>query len=118
LLKPTSRTDINYGSGGGVYPNMLSAGPPFQIDGNFGATAGLAEMIMQSHEGYINLLPAVPDVWKSHGQVKGLKAKGGFTVDFSWKDGKVTEYKISSKKPCMVKVRVNGEIKNIKSQNL
>jgi alpha-L-fucosidase 2 len=118
LLKPTLRTDINYGSGGGVYPNMLSAGPPFQIDGNFGAEAGIAEMVMQSHEGYINLLPALPTAWKKYGEVKGLKALGGFTVDLSWRDGKVTNYKISSTKSCKVKVLVNGEIKEIKSSKI
>ncbi|RYZ31420.1 MAG: glycoside hydrolase family 95 protein, partial [Sphingobacteriales bacterium] len=94
ILKPTLRTDINYGAGGGVYPNMLSAGPPFQIDGNFGAAAGLAEMLIQSHDGYIELLPAIPDAWKKYGNIKGLKARGNFTVDMTWKDGKITTYRI------------------------
>ncbi len=113
LLKPTARTDINYGAGGGVYQNMLSAGPPFQIDGNFGATAGIAEMLLQSHAGLINLLPSIPDQWKAEGAVKGLKARGNFTVDFAWKDGKVTSYKITSPTPRKVKVKVNGVMKEI-----
>ncbi|TKC58151.1 glycoside hydrolase family 95 protein [Pedobacter hiemivivus] len=108
LLKPTLRTDINYGAGGGVYPNLLSAGPPFQIDGNFGGAAGIAEMLIQSHTGKIELLPALPDAWKASGTVKGLKARGNYTVDFSWKDGKVTTYKVRSVKNKKVKVLVNG----------
>lgn len=115
LLKPTLRTDINYGAGGGVYPSLFSAGPPFQIDGNFGATAGIMEMLMQSHEGYIHLLPAIPDLWKEQGSVKGLKARGNITVEFSWKNGVVTDYKISSSKTQTVKIKVNGTIKTIKT---
>ncbi|UOE47047.1 glycoside hydrolase family 95 protein [Mucilaginibacter sp. SMC90] len=113
LMKPTIKTDINYGAGGGVYPNLLSAGPPFQIDGNFGATAGIAEMLIQSHAGFIDLIPSIPDAWKAQGEVKGLKARGNFTVDMKWKDGKITDYKITSPTPHMVKVKVNGQIKNI-----
>jgi alpha-L-fucosidase 2 len=113
ILKPTSRTDINYGAGGGVYPNMLSAGPPFQIDGNFGATAGIAEMLLQSHDGFIDLLPAIPDAWKAHGNVTGLKARGNFTVDFAWKNGLVTSYRVSAAVPRKVKVKVNGILREI-----
>jgi alpha-L-fucosidase 2 len=118
IMKPTTKTDINYGSGGGIYPNLLSAGPPFQIDGNFGTAAGIAEMLIQSHAGYIDILPAIPDGWKQTGSVKGLKARGNFTVDFSWKDGKVINYKISSPKPAKVAVKVNGVVKNIVSNKL
>lgn len=113
LMKPTIKTDINYGAGGGVYPNLLSAGPPFQIDGNFGAEAGIAEMLIQSHAGFIDFIPSIPDVWKAQGEVKGLKARGNFTVDLKWKDGKVTAYKVTSPTPRMVKVKINGEVKNI-----
>jgi alpha-L-fucosidase 2 len=113
LLKPTERTDINYGAGGGIYPNLLSAGPPFQIDGNFGATAGIAEMLIQSHEGYIEFLPAVPANWKSGGKAKGLRARGNFTVDMEWKAGKVIQYKITSTQPRKVKIKLNGAVKEV-----
>ncbi|WP_316845968.1 glycoside hydrolase family 95 protein [Pedobacter psychrodurus] len=115
LLKPTQRTDINYGAGGGVYDNLLSAGPPFQIDGNFGATAGIAEMLIQSHEGYISLLPAIPDAWKKYGSVKGLKARGNYTVNLSWKNGLITSYQVFSPTGSSVKVKINGKLINILS---
>ncbi len=118
ILRPTLATNINYGAGGGVYPNLLSAGPPFQIDGNFGATAGIAEMLLQSHAGFIELLPALPDSWKASGNYKGLKARGGFTLNVTWKDGKVTDYEVFSKTPQQVKVKVNGVLKTVKSQKL
>jgi alpha-L-fucosidase 2 len=113
LLRATERTDINYGAGGGIYPNLLSAGPPFQIDGNFGATAGIAEMLIQSHDGCIELLPAIPNVWKASGSVKGLRARGNFTVDITWKAGKVTAYRITTNTSKKVKVKVNGTVKTI-----
>ena len=116
VLKPTERTDINYGSGGGVYANLFCAGPPFQIDGNFGATAGIAEMLIQSHEGEIELLPSLPDAWKKFGEVKGLKARGNYKVNFTWKDGVVTKYSISSPNGSSVKVRINKEVKEVKTK--
>lgn len=113
LLKPTTDTHINYGAGGGIYSNLFSAGPPFQIDGNFGGTAGVAEMLIQSHAGFIELLPALPDAWSVSGYVKGLKARGNFTVGFSWKEGRITHYTITSPEPQKVRVKVNGEVKDV-----
>ncbi|TPG40790.1 glycosyl hydrolase family 95 catalytic domain-containing protein [Flavobacterium pectinovorum] len=118
ILRPTLATNINYGAGGGVYPNLLSAGPPFQIDGNFGAAAGIGEMLIQSHAGFIELLPAMPDVWLKEGEVKGLKAEGNFTINIKWEKGKVTKYEILSATPTKVKVKVNGELKEITSSKL
>lgn len=115
LMRLVVSTGINYTAGGGIYPNLFSAGPPFQIDANFGGCAGIAEMLLQSHAGYINLLPAIPDAWKAGGTVKGLKARGNFTVDFQWKNGKIISYHIYSKAPHSVKVKVNGVVKTVKA---
>jgi len=115
LMRPTFATNINYGAGGGIYPNLFSAGPPFQIDANFGGAAGIAEMLIQSHAGYINLLPAIPDEWRPEGEVKGLKARGNYIVDFKWNNGKVTSYHIFSKQSRTLKLKLNGEILTVKT---
>lgn len=113
LLKPAFKNEVTYeGVGAGTYPNLFCAHPPFQIDGNFGGAAGIAEMLLQSHDGYIHLLPALPTGWKD-GEVKGLKARGNITVDIVWKDGKVVDYKVDGKKGEMVKIIVNDVMKRV-----
>nr|WP_307989692.1 glycoside hydrolase N-terminal domain-containing protein [uncultured Niameybacter sp.] len=101
--------DVISAVGGGTYPNLFCAHPPFQIDGNFGLTAGICEMLLQSHGEYISLLPALPEVWKN-GSVKGLKARGGFTLSFKWEEGKIIEATIQANYDKACKVILNNQV--------
>jgi alpha-L-fucosidase 2 len=95
LLRPCVDHKTNMVNGGGTYPNLFCAHPPFQIDGNFGGTAGIAEMLIQSQTGTIELLPALPKDWKN-GSFSGLKVRGGGVVDVAWKDGKIETVSLTS----------------------
>jgi alpha-L-fucosidase 2 len=99
-------------SGGGIYGNLFAACPPFQIDANFGFTAAVSEMLLQSQLDTIELLPALPACWKN-GKVRGMVARGAIEVDLEWKEGKVTHFTLYSADPKPVQVRVNGQIEMI-----
>lgn len=107
---------INYARGGGTYPNLFDAHPPFQIDGNFGGAAAVAEMLVQSDGDEIYLLPALSDAWAASGEVKGLRARGGFEIDMAWKNGQVTQIQIKGTPGGETTVHFNGLHKKVTIQ--
>ncbi|MCE9546732.1 MAG: glycoside hydrolase family 95 protein [Planctomycetia bacterium] len=117
LIRLVGNTGVDMGHGGGLYANLLDAHPPFQIDGNFGYTAGVCEMLLQSHAGEITLLPALPKAWAKSGSFTGLRARGGFCVDCTWKNGEVISCQVVDEVAAgggaKVKVRVNGKVQEV-----
>ncbi|HEX4022649.1 MAG TPA: glycoside hydrolase family 95 protein [Acidobacteriaceae bacterium] len=114
LLTAVDKDEISY-KDGGTYPNLMNA-LPYQIDGNMGATAGIAEMLIQSHAGEIHLIPAIPKAW-ANGSVKGLKARGGFVVDMKWKDNKITNASVDSKLGGTCRIRSSAQISKVSLSN-
>ena len=108
IIKNALKHSTTYGTDqgqGGIYYNLFDSHAPFQIDGNFGVCSGIAEMLMQSAHGYINVMPALPKVWNKQGDVTGMKAMGNFTVDFNWTAGKCQAIRIQSHAGAPLKVR-------------
>lgn len=110
-IRLTEEVEVSM-TGGGIYPNLFCAHPPFQIDGNLGYAAAVTEMLLQTQENVIEFLPALPKDWKN-GYVKGMKAKGGYTVDFAWKNCILTEFCIRAACPGEVVVKWNQELHHI-----
>jgi len=100
--------------GGGTYPNLFDAHPPFQIDGNFGATAGIAELLLQNHTGDIHLLPALPTAWPS-GKIEGLRARGGVELDITWHNGHLTQAILYATKTGVQTVRYRDKFLKLKT---
>lgn len=116
-IKPALTLDGSVSESGGTYPNMFDAHPPFQIDGNFGFTSGMAEMLAQSHDGAVHLLSALPQEWP-RGAVTGLMMRGGFVVDMRWDSGQIRELKIHSRLGGNLRLRTHSPLPEVKAFNV
>jgi len=115
LFRPVGINDTRYDRGGGSYPNLFDAHPPFQIDGNFGAPAGIIEMLVQSHLSAIDILPALP-LALPDGKISGVCARGAFELSFRWNDGKLKEIEVLSKSGNLCRLRYNGKTVEFESE--
>jgi len=113
LLRPTAQKGFNMVNGGGTYPNLFDAHPPFQIDGNFGGTAGIAEMLLQTHEGYIDFLPALPEQW-ADGNFRGLCVRGGGIVDLKWENHQIKSSQLTATVNNHFKIKIPEYVKQVK----